>query len=101
MKQRVFRSKKPNKPHLLRKRRNGSDGSGVLICIAVASILGGLIAILKPIPFQSIGGLAGRRYRMNEVISSYSINETVGFGVLFVAIGIFLIRIALEIRKPK
>lgn len=99
MRQKVSRPKKPETSRRVRKKRSKGDGSRMLMGLAITMILGGIVAILKPIPFMSTGGTG--RYGSNPVTSVYSTNETVGFGVLFVAIGLFLIRIALEIRKPE
>lgn len=99
MRQKVSRQQKPEASRRIRKKRCKGDGSRMLIGLALTMILGGILAILKPIPFMSTGGTG--RYGNNPVTSVYSTNETIGFGVLFIAIGLFLIRIALEIRKPE
>jgi hypothetical protein len=99
MRQKVSRQQKPKASRRIRKKRSKGDGSRMLIGLALTMILGGILAILKPIPFMSTGGTG--RYGNNPVTSVYSTNETIGFGVLFIAIGLFLIRIALEIRKPE
>ena len=69
------------------------------LAFAAIAILGGLGAITTPIPFFSSGGYG--RYGSTTVSFSYTPGQTIGFGVLFVVIGLFLFRIALEIRKPK
>jgi hypothetical protein len=98
MRQKISRPQQPATSRRVRKKQNKNDGSVILIGLAVTLILGGMLAILKPIPFMSTGGTG--RHGQNPVTSFYTTDETVGFGVLFVAIGVFLIRISLEIRKP-
>jgi hypothetical protein len=97
MRQKISRPRNPAHSPGNRRNRN-KDGRGILIGLATAMILGGFLAILKPVPFWSGGGVG--RHGSTPVTSVYSTNETVGFGVLFIAIGLFLIRVALEIRKP-
>jgi hypothetical protein len=99
MRQKISRPLKPKTSRRIAKKRSKNDGSATLIAIAATLFLVGLMAILKPIPFASPGGTG--RYGSNYVTHVYSKNETVGCGVLFILIGLFLARIALEIRKTK
>jgi len=56
-----------------------------------------LIAVFDPIPMASLGWDNGR-YGHNPGFT-YSANHTVGFGILFLMIGVLLTIVALKVRK--
>jgi hypothetical protein len=80
-------------------RGNGDGDRSWLILLAGGGgfLAVGLIAVFDPIPMASLGWDNGR-YGHNPGFT-YSANHTVGFGILFLMIGVLLTIVALKVRK--
>lgn len=80
-------------------RGNGDGDRSWLILLAGGGgfVAVGLIAVFDPIPMASWGWDNGR-YGRNPGFT-YSANHTVGFGILFLMIGVLLTLVALKVRK--
>ncbi|WP_411828190.1 hypothetical protein [Luteolibacter sp. AS25] len=104
MGQKIYRSPAKKKPRKkCRYQRNSfsgkGDGRGFLVAFATVMTGGGIMAILKPITIFSSGATASGRYRMAGQTFAYSENACIGFGILFVVVGLFLFRVYFELKK--
>lgn len=81
--------RKPKKyPNPLKQKKHGSGAAPLFIGGAVCSLFG-LAQSIKPIAFQSQGGLG--QYGEHKVLTVYDQGSSRGFGVFFVLIGLFLL----------
>jgi hypothetical protein len=68
-----------------------------LLGFGIMLLIGGIIAITAPIPYYSTGGTG--KYASTNVTTSYSTSDTQGWGVIFLAMGLFLLFCAYRLQR--